>query len=84
MASPAGRLKAVTFRRKVFVGENHADAIKLAFAGMSDLTVSNVSDKIASGKEPLIFGYAYNDGSDFVETDSQEARKTMYGFEERY
>lgn len=84
MPSPAGRLKAIMFRRKIYVGENHKDAIDLAFASMSDLTVRNLCDKIAANKEALVFGYAYADGSDFVISDSQEARKIMYGFEASY
>lgn len=84
MASPAGRLKAVIFRRKVYVGVNHKDAIDAAFKGMSDLAVRNVCDKIADNKEPLVFGYAYPDGSSFIECEDQAPRKIMYGFEERY
>lgn len=84
MPSPAARKCAIKFRRKIYVGEHHKDAIDLAFAGMSQITISRLSDKIAKGKEPLIFGYAYDDGSDFIISDSQEGRKIMYGFEERY
>lgn len=84
MTSPAGRLKAVKFRRKIYVGETHKDAIDLAFAGMSDLTVRNIAHKIGDGKEELIFGYAYPDGSDFIISDSQEGRKIIYGFEASY
>lgn len=84
MPSPAGRIKAVMFRRKVYVGKNHQDAINSAFAGMSDLTVVNLRHKIATDKELMLFGYAYPDGSDFIVSESQEARKTMYGFEVGY
>ena len=84
MPSPAGRLKAVMFRRKIYVGENHKDAIDLVFSGMSDLAVQRLSDRIADGKEFLLFGYAKADGSDWLEGSSQEARKIMYGFETRY
>ena len=84
MPSPAARKCAVKFRRKIYVGLHHKDAINLAFSGMSDMTVRHISDKIADGKESLIFGYAYEDGSGFVISDSQEGRKIMYGFEQRY
>lgn len=84
MPSPSGRIKAVMFRRKVYVGENHKDAINAAFAGMSDLTVRNIGYKIGNGKEDLIFGYAYPDGAGWMISDSQEGRKMMYGFEATY
>lgn len=84
MPSPSGRKCAIKFRRKIYVGPHHKDAIDLAFAGMTDLSVSNISDRIADGKEELIFGYAHENGSDFVISDSQEGRKIMYGFEARY
>lgn len=84
MLSPAGRIKAVMFRRKVYVGENHKDAIDAAFAGMSDLTIRNIAYKVSNGKEDLIFGYAYLDGSGWEISDSQEGRKIMYGFEVGY
>lgn len=84
MPSPAGRIKAVIFRRKVYVGENHKDAINAAFAGMSDLTVRAIGDRICDGKEDLIFGYAYPDGSGWEISDCQEGRKIMYGFEGSY
>lgn len=84
MPSPASRIKAVIFRRKVYVGETHKDAIDAAFAGMSDLTVRNIAYKIGDGKEDLIFGYAYPDGSGWEVSDSQEGRKIMYGFEASY
>lgn len=84
MPSPAGRIKAVMFKRKVYVGENHKDAIDAAFKGMSDLTVRNIAHKIGDGKEGLIFGYAYPDGSGWEISDCQEGRKIMYGFEGSY
>jgi hypothetical protein len=84
MPSPAGRIQAVIFRRKVYVGENHKDAIDAAFTGMSDLTVRAIAHKIGDGKEDLIFGYAYPDGSSFEKSGSQEGRKVMYGFEASY
>lgn len=84
MPSPAGRIKAVMFRRKVYVGENHKDAINAAFVGMSDLTVTNLRHKIATDKDPMLFGYAYPDGSGWELSDSQEGRKMMYGFEVGY
>lgn len=84
MPSPAARMCAIKFRRKIYVGQHHQDAINDAFKGMTDLTVRNISNRIADGKEEMIFGYAYDDGSDFVVSDSQEGRKIMYGFEARY
>lgn len=84
MPSPAGRIKAIMFRRKVYVGEIHKDAINMAFAGMTNLTIRNISDKICDGKEDLIFGYAFPDGSGWEISDCQEGRKIMYGFEASY
>lgn len=72
------------FRRKVYVGETHKDAINIAFMGMTDLAVRSISHKIGDGKESMIFGYAYPDGTGWEISDSQEGRKIMYGFEATY
>jgi hypothetical protein len=84
MPSPAGKGTAVMFRRKVYVGKTHKEAIDAAFAGMSPLAARHVADRIAEEKEALAFGYANEDGSGFVLSDMQEARKMMYGFETPY
>lgn len=84
MPSPAGRKCAVKFRRKVYVGLHHKDALDLAFAGMTSLTYYNIVDRVVEGKEELIFGHAYDDGSEFIVADNQEGRKMMYGFEAGY
>lgn len=77
------RLPAVKFRRKVYVGRPfHSDAINVAFANMTDTQKFRVYDRVAAGKENIVFGFACEDGSDWVESDSQEARKLMYGFKD--
>jgi S-adenosylmethionine synthetase len=73
---------AVKFRRKVYVSRPfHADAISKAFAGLSHHQQMRVYDRVAAGKEEIVFGFAYDDGSDFVAADMQNARKLMYGFD---
>lgn len=75
------RLPAVKFRRKIYVaGPRHQDAINLAFEGMSKLSVRNTYLRISSGKENIIFGFAFIDGHDWIECDMQRVRKLMYGF----
>lgn len=73
---------AIKFRRKVYVSRPfHADAIATALKGMSELSVRRVYNRIAEGKEDIVFGYAYDDGTEFEETTMQNARKIMYGFD---
>lgn len=72
---------AVKFRRKVYVGQpRHMDAIDSALKGMSKLSIRRAYDRVLNGKEEIIFGFAFEDGTDFEPTDSQGARKLMYGF----
>lgn len=78
---------AVLFRRKVYVAplehdasSHHMAAMNVAFAGMSDLTVRRIYDRVEAGKENIVFGYAFEDGSEFVPTGLQDGRKRMYGF----
>src|SRR6201988_771266 len=73
---------AILFRRKVYVvSPNHKDAIDLAFKGMSPHQIGRICDRIAAGKEDIVFGFAYIDGSEFKSTDMQSARKRMYGLD---
>jgi len=75
------RHPAVKFRGKIFVGyPRHQDAINLAFAGLSQHQIGRIFDRIAEGKEDIVFGFACDDGSDWIVSDTQDARKTMYGF----
>jgi len=57
------------------------DAIKAAFDGMSAHQRHRVSNRIADGKENIVFGFAFDDGTDFEATTMQDARKIMYGFD---
>jgi len=76
------RHPAVKFRRKVYVGHpRHLDAIHKAFEGMSEHTVRRIYNRIADGKEEIVFGFACEDGSDWYEADMQSARKLMYSFD---
>lgn len=72
---------AVKFRRKVYTGEpRHMDAIHKAFAGMSHHAIRRAYDRIADGKETIIFGWV--DGKRFQpEPEFQAARMRMYGFD---
>lgn len=73
---------AIRFRRKVYVASpRHQDAINVAFAGMTQHQIRRVYDRVADGKEEIVFGFAYNDGSEFEPSESQDARKMMYGFD---
>ena len=80
------RYTAVMFRGRVYVGSpRHQDAINLAFAGMTDHQAHRVTNRIADGKEKMLFGSALGDGSDWRwDEEYQNARMTMYGFEPRY
>lgn len=76
------RHPAVKFRGKVYVGgPYHADAIDVAFAGFTDIGKMRAYTRIAEGREDIVFGYACEDGSDWVDSKSQAARKRMYGFD---
>lgn len=76
------RIPAVKFRGKIYVGHpRHQDAINAMFKGWSKLSVRRAYDRVADGKEDIIFGFANHDGSDWVESDSQGGRKIMYGFD---
>lgn len=73
---------AIKFRRKIYVASpRHQDAINVALAGMSQHQIRRIYDRVADGKEEIEFGFAYDDGSDFEPSSSQEARKLMYGFD---
>ena len=86
--SPDGleRYNAVLFRGRVYVASpRHQDAINLAFKGMTEMQAHRVGNRIADGKEKMLFGSARGDGSDWVWNDDlQSARMVMYGFEARY
>lgn len=70
---------AIKFRGRVFVGAPyHADAIEKAFDGMSQHQRGRVCDRIISGKEAVVFGFAQADGTDWFEADNQSARMRMY------
>jgi hypothetical protein len=76
------RLPAILFRRKVYVGDpRHLDAIKKAFAGMSHHQQRRISNRIADGKESMLFGWVDEGGEWEPEPEFQEARMIMYGFE---
>lgn len=75
------RLPAIKFRNKIYVaGPFHQDAINLMIKGMSKLTIIHIYDRIIDEKEDIIFGYAEEDGENWITSDSQNARKYMYGF----
>lgn len=76
------RLPAVKFRGKIYVGHpHHADAIAFMFKGWTTHRIHRAYDRVADGKEDIIFGFACEDGSDWVEGDLQGGRKRMYGFD---
>jgi hypothetical protein len=77
------RYTAILFRGKVYVSApRHLDAINLAFAGMSRHQKWVVGNRIADGKETMLFGSAKGDGSEWEWNEEfQEARMTMYGFD---
>lgn len=77
------RYPAVTFRGKIYVSTpRHIDAINLAFAGMTDLQKHRVSNRIADGKEKMLFGWAKGDGTGWEWNEEfQSARMQMYGFD---
>lgn len=77
------RFTAVKFRGKVYVAApRHMDAINLAFAGMTHLQKRRVSNRIADGKETMLFGSAKGDGTEWEwHKEFQSARMIMYGFD---
>jgi hypothetical protein len=73
---------AVLFRGRVYVGlARHNDAIEAAFSGLTEREKRRAGNRIADGKEELIFGFAFEDGAEFCPTHSQQGRKVLYGFE---
>lgn len=73
------RHPAIKFRRKIYVaGPRHQDAINLAYKGMSSHAQRRAEDRVAEGKETIIFGFACEDGSDWIDSDMQAARIRMY------
>lgn len=76
------RIPAIKFRRKIYVGHpHHADAIAAMFHGWTTHRIHRAYDRVADGKEDILFGFANADGSDWYEADSQLGRKRMYGFD---
>lgn len=77
------RYPAVKFRGRVYVGTpRHMDAINLAFAGMTQLQKRRVSNRIADGKETMLFGSAKGDGAEWEWNEEyQAARMIMYEFD---
>jgi hypothetical protein len=80
---PAQRHNAILFRGKVYVAcPRHMDAINLAFAGMTQMQKRRVCNRIADGKEKMLFGSALGDGSAWEWNEEyQNARMTMYGLD---
>jgi hypothetical protein len=73
---------AVLFRGRIYVGlMRHNEAIEAAFSGLTEREKRRAGNRIADGKEELIFGFAFWDGAEFIATDSQGGRKVLYGFE---
>lgn len=77
------RYPAILFRSCLYVATpRHMDAINLAFTGMTQLTKRNVCNRIADGKEKLLFGSAKGDGTEWEWNEEfQNARMSMYGFD---
>jgi hypothetical protein len=77
------RFNAVMFRGRVYVScPRHMDAVNLAFGGMSDLQKHRIGNRIADGKERMLFGTARGDGTEWKwDQDQQNARMRMYGFD---
>lgn len=79
----AMRHNAVLFRGRVYVAcPRHQDAINLAFAGMTQMQKHRVSNRIADGKEKMLFGTALGDGSAWEwDEECQAIRMLIYGFD---
>jgi hypothetical protein len=77
------RYPAVKFRGKVYVATpRHMDAINLAFTGMTHMQKRRVSNRIADGKEEMLFGWANGDGTEWeAQEEFQASRMIMYGFD---
>lgn len=76
------RYPAVLFRREVHTGaESHWDALNKIFEPKSKLSQDRARERITTGKEEIVFGYAYRDGTDFDPCSSQSARFRMYGLD---
>lgn len=80
---PTVRFNAVQFRNCTYVASpRHMDAVNLAFSGMSDLQKRLVSERIADGKERMLFGTALGDGTEWEWDEKwQSARLKIYGFD---
>lgn len=80
---PAQRHTAVLFRRRVYVASpRHMDAVNLALAGMTEIQKRHVCNRIADGKEKILFGSALANGTGWEWNEEfQNARMTMYGFD---
>lgn len=77
------RLPAVKFRRKIYVGHPyHSDAIEVAFKRFTEQQRWRIYERVCEGKEDIVFGFACADGTDWIESGSQGARKLMYGFKD--
>lgn len=76
------RFTAIIFRNKIYVASpRHLDCINLAFKGMTENAKNNISNRIANGKEKILFGSALGDGSEWEwDKKSQNPRMEMYGF----
>lgn len=73
---------AIKFRGKVYVGHpRHQDAINVAFTNLTQQQKFRAYNRVADGKEEIIFGFAFLDGDDFEACEMQDARKIMYGFD---
>lgn len=81
--APEQRHNAVLFRGRVYIAApRHMDAINLAFAGMTQMQKHHVCNRIADGKEKMLFGTALGDGSAWQwDEKQQDARMMMYGFD---
>lgn len=81
--TPEQRHNAILFRNRIYVAApRHMDAINLAFAGMTQIQRHRVSNRIADGKEKMLFGTALGDGSAWEWDEKyQNARMAMYGFD---
>lgn len=84
--APEQRHNAVLFRGRIYVAApRHMDAINLAFEGMTQIQKHHVSNRIADGKEKMLFGTALGDGTAWAWDEAQQpARMLMYGFEPSY
>ena len=77
------KVTAVLFRRKIYVrGPRHLDALNAAFERFTQHQVHRIYNRVADGKEEIVFGFANADGTGWeFSSDFQDARKIMYGFD---